>query len=265
MDILQNEGKGKLDNTDKFDFLKSKEKNSRSIRESSYLITKMSPGVKNENRVNIYANGKFVFSLDVAQVVEFHLKVGKIIPASKLEELRHASDFGKLYQSTLEKTLTRPHSVKEIHDFLLRKRAKRIANNRFIVKNKEQPQEIKDKYKLRTHEQVIYTNEDIDEVISMLIEKGYLDDEKFAEFFVENRNIKKGESAKKLRMELYKKGIASDIIDRVLENTERNDIEEIKKIIAKKSRKYTSEKLIAYLVRQGFDYQLSKDLVLGTD
>ena len=84
---------------------------------------------------------------------------------------------------------------------------------------------------------------------------------KIAEYFVENRNQKKGESIKKLKLELSKKGIDQDIIDQTLANSDRNDEEEIKKIIAKKAKRYDAEKLISYLMRQGFDYQLSKDLV----
>ena len=64
-------------------------------------------------------------------------------------------------------------------------------------------------------------------------------------------------------MELVKKGIANDIIEQVLDK--RNDEEEIKKIIAKKRAKYDDDKLISYLVRQGFSYQLAQSLVRGTD
>ena len=64
-------------------------------------------------------------------------------------------------------------------------------------------------------------------------------------------------------MELIKKGVKNDIIDKVLNG--RNDEEEIKKIIAKKRNKYDDDKLIQYLVRQGFDYQLAQTLVRETD
>ena len=38
-----------------------------------------------------------------------------------------------------------------------------------------------------------------------------------------------------------------------------------KKMISKKRSKYSDDKLIAYLVRQGFDYQRARAAVLGTD
>ena len=98
-----------------------------------------------------------------------------------------------------------------------------------------------------------------------LIDRGYLDDEKFVRYYVENRNVKKGISLKKIRLELTKKGVSSTLIDSALAENPRNEAEEIKKIIAKKRRRYDNEKLIQYLIRQGFDYQQSKDAVLEMD
>ena len=100
-------------------------------------------------------------------------------------------------------------------------------------------------------------------IITRLQEKGYLNDETFARFYVENRFVKKGISKKRLRLELIKKGISQEIIDQVL--NVRNDEEEIKKVITKKRAKYDDDKLIQYLIRQGFDYQLAQSLVRETD
>ena len=96
-----------------------------------------------------------------------------------------------------------------------------------------------------------------------LVNKSYLDDRKFAEFYVENRFVKKGVSRKRLKMELMKKGIDKQIIDEVLD--ERNDEEEIRKMVARKRAKYDDEKLIAYLCRQGFSYDLVKKIVNNQD
>ena len=64
-----------------------------------------------------------------------------------------------------------------------------------------------------------------DLIVQRLCEKGYVDDEKFAEYYVENRFVKKGISKKRLKMELMKKGISQDIIEEVLDG--RDDEEEI--------------------------------------
>ena len=60
-------------------------------------------------------------------------------------------------------------------------------------------------------------------------------------------------------MELAKKGVEQGVIDSVLGR--RDDTEEILKMIAKKRAKYDDDKLTQYLCRQGFDYQLVRNLV----
>ena len=84
-------------------------------------ITELKAGVKNPERVNVYVNGEFVLSLDVAQVVDFKVKVGRVVTNEELLELQQASEYGKLYQRTLEWVLMRPRSVREAKDYLFRK------------------------------------------------------------------------------------------------------------------------------------------------
>ena len=92
-------------------------------------------------------------------------------------------------------------------------------------------------------------------VYDRLVEKGYIDDIKFTKYWVENRSLTKGVSLRKLTSELRTKGVESSIIEQMLGETERNDSEEIQKIIAKKRSHYPNDqKLIAYLARLGFSY-----------
>ena len=218
-------------------------------------ITNMKQGVKNPNRVNVFVNDKYAFSLDVAQVVDLGVKVGQKISEERLAELKNASEFGKLYQRTLEWALIRPRSIKETKDYLYRKLKMSFSERSSRPSSRGSS--------LRPRSNCGCSSEDILEfsggIISRLCEKGYLDDERFAEWYVENRFVKKGISKKRLKMELVKKGVASDIVEEVL--TKRNDEEELLKIIAKKRNKYDDEKLINYLCRQGFEFQLVQNLV----
>ena len=221
------------------------------------MVTDLKQGLKNPNRVNVFIDGKFSFSLDVAQVVDYKLKKGATISVEKLQELKSASEFGKLYQRTLEWVLMRPRSVKETREYLLRKIKKSSADT------------LRSRPSLRgslaTFAPVVaqVSSEDFFDfsktVIARLLSKGYLDDRKFAEFYVDNRFVKKGVSGKRLRMELMKKGISREIIDDVLNR--RNDEDELDKMIARKRAKYDDEKLIQYLCRQGFSYELVKEKI----
>lgn len=230
-----------------------------------HLVTAVKPATRVEDRVNIYINDKFDFSLEIPQVVDLHLKVGRRLTTRELNDCRHASEFGKLYHHALGYALTRPHSEKEVRDHLKNRRVKREILNRQIVKNRSKPKEEQIKFKLRTKELPLYSDQDINDVMSRLMEKGYVDDKKFASYYVENHHYKKGISKKRLSMDLKKKGVSQDIIENTLNNSERSDVEEMQKIINKKSKKYTPEKLITYLVRQGFDYQQAKAAVCEMD
>lgn len=237
----------------------------------SFRVTEIKQALKNENRVNIFIDGEFEFSLDISQVVDFGIKIGKTFTAKEISEMKSASEFGKLYQSSLEWILSCPHSKKEAIDHLKEKQFKRKMENRKREFNKEKlknDKELKNRQKeLKIKTKILpeVSDENVKKVLERLEERGYIDDEKFAKFYLENRNLKKGISEKRLKLELKNKGISEEIIENVFADNPRNEEEEIKKIIAKKQNKYDEKKLINYLVRQGFDYQLSQNLVREKD
>lgn len=209
--------------------------------EPTFTITKITAGVKDKNRVNVFVNGKFTLSLDVRQVVDLQVKVGRRLSEEELQELHRASEFGKLYQRSLEWAFTRPHSLGETRDYLKRRQLKRTQLNRKRIQEELKPlPEIQDSA--------------IDLVIERLAGRGYIDDRKFAEYYVENRSIKKGISRRRLIMELRNKKVSEEIIVAVLNDSQRNDDDELMKMIKKKARRYDQQKLIQYLVRQGFRY-----------
>lgn len=206
------------------------------------VITKLTAGVRDQNRVNVFINGKYALSLDARQVVDLHLKAGQELSEQELQELHQASAFGKLYQRALEWVLMRPRSLQETRNYLKQRQAKRVQTNRQRLRQNLKPlPEIQ--------------NDTTALVLERLIERGYIDDYRFTEFYVENRFVKKGISQKRLRLELRKKGIAENIITDVLSKSNRDDNEELMKIVAKKFLRYDREKLIMYLCRQGFHYQ----------
>lgn len=215
---------------------------------SYYTITKLTPGVRDQNRVNVFLDGHFAFSLDITQVIDLGVKVGQKVTEPRLKELRKASEFGKLYQRSLEWALTRPHSVRETRDYLRRRQIKRRQLNRQRARDEKKPLPE-------------FDDELLVAVLARLIEKKYVDDRKFAEFYVENRYVRKGISQKRLRAEMRKKGVDSEVIAAALQKIPRDEDEEILKVIKKKRKKYNDFQLVGYLVRQGFNFQKAKDAV----
>ncbi|MBR1939215.1 RecX family transcriptional regulator [Candidatus Saccharibacteria bacterium] len=210
----------------------------------SYQITDIREAVRDKNRVNIYLDGKFFCSLDISQVVDFKIKIGRKLDKDEREQIKRASEFGKLYARALEYNFQRPHSTWEIQDYLKRKTMDKIVR----VRNRKTGEYVT---KLRKG----YDPGLIPLVMERLDAHGYLDDERFARLWVENRNTRKGISRKKLRLELQQKGIDSKIIDKVLGENLRDERDELRKVIAKRQKRYDDQqKFIQYLVRQGFNY-----------
>lgn len=209
-------------------------------------ITAISVQAKNNDRVNVSVDGSYRFSLDIFQVGDLGLKVGKEYSETELIALETESQFGKLYTRALEYTMMRPHSSREIRDYLWRKTR--------TTKYKSRNGEVKDRAGVSTKL--------TDRVYQRLNERGYIDDEKFARYWVENRNMTKGASRRKLANELRAKGVETVIIEAALAETDRDDQQELQKIITKKRARYPDEqKLIAYLLRQGFSYDDVKSAV----
>lgn len=184
-------------------------------------------------------DGKYRFSLTIAQVVDLSVKVGNVYTPEELAQLEGESQFGKLYARALEYCLMRPHSMREVRDYLYRKTR--------VTKYKSRTGEIKEREGV--------SQSIAERIFNRLVERGFVSDENFAEWWVENRNQKKGTSLRRLSAELRSKGVDAKIIDSVLQESSRSDQDELQKIITKKQGRYQDpQKFTQYLLRQGFSY-----------
>jgi regulatory protein len=207
-------------------------------------ITSISAQVRNPDRVNISIDGMYRLSLNISQVTDLKVKVGRELGEQELAELETESQFGKLYARALEYCLMRPHSVREVRDYLYKKT--------LAKKYKDRQGQLREKNGYSPTLSV--------RVLEKLQHKGYVDDEQFARWWVENRNLTKGTSLRKLTAELRAKGVSGETIDQVMRQSDRDDKIELAKIIAKKRSKYPDDqKLLMYLARQGFSYDQVKE------
>lgn len=202
-------------------------------------ITDLSAQVKRPERINVSVDGKYRFSLDISQIGELGIKIGREFSEDELVAIETESEFGKLYSRALEYTLIRPHSAREIKDYLRRKtQSKKYRSRKGEIKERQG-----------------VSQSVAERVFTRLADRGYVDDEKFAIYWVENRNQTKGASRRKLSAELRAKGVDSGLIESALSTSQRSDQEELDKIIAKKQARYPDrQKLMQYLARQGFSF-----------
>ena len=198
-------------------------------------ITAITAQQKDKNRVNVMVDGKYRFSLDIFQYADLGLKVGQEYSDEELTALEQEGVFGKVYVRALEYCLMRPHSAREVKDYLFKKTRDTRTKTGDVKKG--------------------ISPEVTARVFDRLTEKGYIDDEKFTRYWVENRSLTKGASRRKLQAELRAKGVESTIIERFLRESDRSDDDELQKVIVKKRARYPDrQKLMQYLARQGFSY-----------
>lgn len=263
-------------------------------------VTSLRGAVRDPHRINVFLDGKFSFSLTITELADSKLHQGQVLTDPEVERLRNLSGLGKLYQQTLEHCFSRPHSKKEIIDYLERKRLrrdiswKRFEEHQIKMQNdpeyaakvkeirqhtKDQNQKIREidftenntyeyrgaqKSNLPAKPSDRITPELIESVVSRLESQNYINDRDFARYFVENRHQNNGISTKRLIQELKTKGVSNEIIEQTLIDNDsghliRDEEIEIEKMIKKQLKKTSDrQKLIAYLARQGFSYDLIK-------
>jgi regulatory protein len=203
-------------------------------------------GVRDKTRVNVFIAGRFVFSLALTQIADNGVKVGMEVSEEEERRLKGESEFSKAYQWALQWVMMRPRSTKELEDYLMRK--SRPTKRRGLDRDGN----------LVMRESSGLTPEVVERVKATMLEKGYVDNEKFARYFIESWRIRKGASRKWFILKLREKGVEQEIAERVMQELEeqgrgRDDMEEIQKIIAKKRRKYDDWQMTGYLVKQGFN------------
>ncbi len=197
-------------------------------------ITKIQPAVKTAGRYNIFVDEKYSFSLDENQLLDLKLKTGFEISDQLLDELKGESEYGKAYARALELILSRPRSEKEMKEYAWRKK---------------------------------WDEELGDRVLGRLRDKGYLDDEKFAQFWLRARTGGKPRSKRKISAELVQKGVKREIVDKVLHDyDDDSEMLALRKLVDKKRSKYADEqKFMAYLAGQGFSYDMIKEAIKKED
>jgi regulatory protein len=192
---------------------------------------------KNQKRVNINLDGVFGFGLDLENFMRLQLKVNQDLTQSEVNEIIKKGELQKNFEKTLRFAMTRPRSLKEIKDYFRRKQVDTSLHQNIIDK---------------------------------LIKLELLDDNKFAEWWVRQRLEFKHKSKKDITFELRQKGIDSNIIKNVLDDSEIDEVKIAKELIAKKLYKWQKydenirrQKISQYLAGKGFSWDVIKSLVSG--
>ncbi len=201
-------------------------------------ITALQRQKRNSERVSVYVDGAYAFALPALEAVklrrEQHLS-DQEIGALKTLDLR-----AKAYEQAVRFLAVRPRSVWEVRQKL-------------------------ERYRSRQKESLAEAH--IDWITDKLLEQGYLNDEEFARFWVEQRNQFKPLAPRALRYELLRKGIAERTIEGVLDGAVDADAAALQaaRSQARRWRALDEEtfhkRMAAFLQRRGFSWAVVRDVL----
>jgi len=192
-------------------------------------ITALKFQKRNPERVNVYLDGSFAFGLPA--IIAARLKPGQILSDAEIQSLQADDTVETAYDRTLNYLSYRPRSRAEVERYLQKRDL---------------------------------TEGQIEVVADRLERAGLLDDEEFARYWVENRERHRPKGLRALRYELREKGISDRIIDQALASVDATD--SAYRSAAPKARQLAdldeqafTRKIVEYLARRGFDYELARD------
>ena len=192
-------------------------------------ITALEIQKKNQRRVSVFLDGKYAFGLQAA--IAASLKTGQTLAPAEIEELCQRDAVEVAYERVLSYLSYRPRSCAEIERYLGR------------------------------HQVPVDTSQ---AVLERLSQAGFVDDEAFAKYWVENREQFRPRGTRSLRFELRGKGLSDEAIDGALEGV--NEGESAYRAAQVRARRLKGleyavfcRRLGAFLQRRGFDYDVIKE------
>jgi regulatory protein len=195
------------------------------------VITALKLQSKNRNRVSIYLDGEYRFSLN--RILATGLRVGQRLSDDQIMGLKRQDLEEQTYQRAIRLLRRRPRSEYELRLNFIRHKV---------------PDDVQET------------------VVTRLGEVGLIDDRAFADAWVENRHLFRPRGVRALRAELRKKGVSSEVIEAALQDYDDEQAAYQAAVKGARRLKGTSwdvfrQRLGAYLARRGFDFSTISPVV----
>jgi regulatory protein len=198
-----------------------------------HKITKLTTGKSRQNRVNVFLDGKFTFSLLTEVAVKEGLHLEQELSTSQIKALVGADCYHRCLNTAMRYLGYRPRSESELRQRLQRKG---------------------------------FDIDYIEKTLAKLKEQGLVDDTAFARFWIENRESFSPRSQWLNRLELQRKGLDSNIIEQVV--GEVDDCDSAYRAALNKTHRLSSSdyrlfrrRLGEYLKRKGFGYEVINETI----
>jgi len=191
-------------------------------------ITALRIGRGRGKRVNVFLDGRFVLSLESEVVVKEGLQVGQELSTAQVEMLSGSDRRQRCLNAAYRYLSYRPRSESEVRERLQRRG---------------------------------FDGDCTEAVMAKLREQGLVDDVAFARFWKENRESFSPRSQRLTRLELKRKGVVSDVIDRVVDAVDDGDsayraaLDRVRRLPLSDYQSFR-RRLSEYLKRRGFGYEV---------
>ncbi len=153
-------------------------------------ITAIRTGRGDRKRVNMFLDGQFTFSLEAKTVAKEGLEVGQELSASQVGVLARSERFDRCLKAANRYLSYRPRSESELRGRLYQRG---------------------------------FDGDSVEAVIAKLKEQGLVNDIAFTQFWKDSRESFSPRSQWLTKLELRQKGVAADIIDRVVNSANDED------------------------------------------
>jgi regulatory protein len=189
-------------------------------------VTSIKSQINKSNRLSIFIDGEYVFSLSETALLDSKLVAGQELDAAELEKFKKQSTDDLLYQKAFAYAALRMRSEWEVSSYI-----QRHGGSDNIIR---------------------YS-------INKLRELNVINDERYTRIYIEDRQNLHPSSRRKLVLELQKRHISGDVIKHVTsDDVELADecaaLQTIITKMRKQARYKDNLKLMQYLSRQGFSY-----------
>ena len=153
-------------------------------------VTAIRAGRGDRKRVNMFLDGQFAFSLEAKAVAKEGLEVGQELSVGQVEVLAESERFDRCLNAANRYLSYRPRSESELRGRLYQRG---------------------------------FDGDSVEAVIAKLREQGLVDDIAFTQFWKDSRESFSPRSQWLTKLELRQKGVAADIIDRVVNGANDED------------------------------------------
>ncbi len=196
-------------------------------------ITALKVQKRNPDRVNVYLDGEFAFG--VSRIVSAWLKVGQELNDQKIQSLQREDAEEVAFQNALKVLSFRPRSIFEVQ-----KKLKDYGFDETVINS----------------------------VLERLKQNGLLEDQSFAQTWIENRTVFHPRSRKLMALELRQKGVPDEVVQNALAAGVVDDetmayqsaIQYVRRLRGLEWPEFR-KKLSAYLLRRGFSFETVSPVV----